>query len=64
MGERAGTRAFAESDIDPGGRLRDLCASAADARRRLAAASPDGPVDLVARLAALVDGFRRLRRSS
>ena len=45
------------------GGCSDLCASTADARRRLAAASPDGPDDLVARLAALVDGFRSSRSS-
>ena len=57
MGERPGTRAFAAPDTDRGRRLRELCATTADARRRLAAAAPHGLGDLQLRLAAIVHGL-------
>ena len=57
MGERPGTRASAAPDTDRGRRLRELCATTADARRRLAAAAPHGLGDLQLRLAAIVHGL-------
>jgi hypothetical protein len=57
MGERAGTRASAGMGTGPGGRLVELCATAAEARRRLAAAAPHGPGDLQARLGAILAGL-------
>ena len=60
MGERLGTRAAAAPDTDRGRRLRELCATTADARRRLAAAAavrPHGLGDLQLRLAAIVQGL-------
>ena len=57
MGERAGTRASTAPGTDRGRRLRELCASTADARRRLAAAAPHGLGDLQVRLAAILHGL-------
>lgn len=52
MGERKGMPASVGSRSD--GRLAELCASTADARRRLATVAPQVPGDLHARLAAIV----------
>lgn len=57
MGERAGIRAFAAAGADRGGRLRELGATTADARRRLAAAAPHGPGGLKSLLAAIANGL-------
>jgi hypothetical protein len=57
MGERVDTRVSTVSATDRGGRLRELCATTADARRQLAASAPHGPGDLQSRLVAIAHGL-------